>query len=153
MFNRHTEEHHEMRNYQSVNVHVAPGSQQSTPLAGLAMFGMLVVLMAGLAVVVYRLIVDTVEILAGMVVALLGAVASLLSAVVALVPWLAGGAVLVALAIVALRSLPEAIEEAAALRRHYLAARQPMMLEVKDVDYSVVVLRPVRSVTTIDPEQ
>lgn len=145
MFNRHHEDH--QNNYQSVTVNLAGMGQQSqAPLAGLAMFGMLVILLTGLAVIVYRLVVDTIALLAGVVMALL-------ATVTALAPWLVGGGVLVALAIVALRSLPEAIEEAAAIRQHYIASRQPLLLEAKDVDYSVVVLRPVRSVVTIEHEQ
>lgn len=145
MFNRHHEDH--QNNYQSVTVNLAGMGQQSqAPLAGLAMFGMLVILLTGLAVIVYRLIVDTIGILAGVVMALL-------ATVTALAPWLVGGGVLVVLAIVALRSLPEAIEEAAAIRQHYIASRQPLLLEAKDVGYPVVDVRPVRVVNTIDTEQ
>lgn len=149
MFNRHVDDSQHNNNYQSVSVNVAPSAytpSQSAPLVSLAVFGMFVIAGVGLAVIVYRLITDTLEILAGVLVALLTTVA-------ALAPWLIGGGALLALGIVALRSLPEAIEEAAAIRRHYIAARQPMMLEVKDVDYSVVTLRPVRAVDAVDTEQ
>jgi len=146
MFNRHHEDQREQNNYQSVTVNLSGRSQQSAQLAGLAMFGMLVILLAGLAVILYRLIVDTIEILAGVVVALL-------STVTALTPWLVGGGVLVALAVVALRALPEAIEEAVVIRQHYIASRQPLLLEEKDVGYPVVDALPVRVVTTIDTEQ
>lgn len=146
MFNRHHEDH--QNNYQSVTVNLAAGmgQQSQAPLAGLAMFGMLVILLAGLAVIAYRLVVETIGILAGVVMALL-------ATVTALAPWLVGGGVLIALAIVALRSLPEAIEEAAAIRQHYIASRQPLLLEAKDVGYPVVDVRPVRVVATIDTEQ
>lgn len=148
MFNRHHEDQREQNNYQAVTVNLAGGySRQSAPLASLAMFGMAVVLVAGLAVVVYRLIVDTVEILAGVVVALL-------SAVVALVPWLAGCAVLFALCWLALREVPQALAEAQDLRYRLAAQRHPpKMLEVKHVDDTVVILRPVRPVITIEHEQ
>lgn len=145
MFNRHHEDQREQNNYQSVTVNLSSYSQQSAPLTGLAAFGMLIILLTGLAVILYRLIVDTIEILAGVVVALL-------STVTTLTPWLVGGGVLVALVVVALRALPSAIEEAVVIQQR-IASRQPLLLEVKEADYPVVVLRPVRSVTTINTER
>lgn len=145
MFNRHHEDQREQNNYQSVTVNLSSYSQQSAPLTGLAAFGMLVILLTGLAVILYRLIVDTIEILASVVVALLTTVA-------ALSLWLIGGGVLVALVVLVLRELPQALYEAGELRQRYIAQRQPPMLEVKRANNQLVVLRPVRSVVTIDAD-
>jgi hypothetical protein len=71
----------------------------------------------------------------------------------AVIPWLVGGAVLVALATMIIRSLPQAIAEASEIRYRLAAQRQPMMLETKDAEYTVLDLRSVRPVSPVNGQQ
>lgn len=148
MFNRHSDDSQHNHTYQTVSVNVAPSSANqgmASAIVAIVAIGMGLAAVAVVALLVWQVIVSLFATLTTIVTALL-------AAVTALAPWLVGGGVLLALGIVALRSLPQAIEEAAAIRQHYIASRQPMMLEAKDVDNHVLDLRPVRIVNAIDTE-
>lgn len=132
MFNHN----HDQNNYQAVTVnnHLQP-SGGTSPVSSLAMFGMFVILLVGLAVVAER----------ALYVLIMG-IASIVAGLVTIVPWLVGGGVVVALGIFILRSLPEAIGEVQDIRyRRALAQQSVKMLEVKDVDCIVLDSVPVRA--------
>ena len=153
MFNRQHTEEHQQHNYQSVYINATPErGGESQPVVA-AVFGLLTVCMVLAAVVGGRAAIAyfataIVQSLAGMIVALV----AMLTAVI---PWLVGGAVLVALAALVIRSLPQAVAEANEIRYRLAAQRQPLMLEVKDkdVDYPTIDLRPVRAVSPVDEQQ
>lgn len=106
-----------------VNNNVQSGA---SPASSLAMFGMFVILLVGLAVVAER------------------ALYVLVMGIASIIPWLVGGGAAVAIGVFILRSLPEAIGEVQDIRYRRALAQQSMkMLEAKDVDCIVLDSVPV----------
>lgn len=135
MFNKS----HELHGHQAVHVNLQQPSQQTGAMASLSMFGMFVLLLVGLGVIIERLVTGVVQSLSSVLIAAL-------ATVTALVPWLAGGVVIVALVVVALRSLPQAMAEIDDIRhRRALAMNNARMLEAKNVDNTIFVVRPERA--------
>lgn len=144
---------HDQHNYQSVTVAVdSPVSAGAGLIVALVTVSLIAAAVVAVAIVVGQVATSLFASIATIVQAAINGLAAIAVSLVEVLPWLAGCGALVFLVMVVIRSLPAAIAEATDIRQHYIASRQPLMLEVQDVDNRVVVLHPVRPVVTIDAD-
>lgn len=137
MFNKSYDHGTDNNNSQTVNVYnsYAPAAQSASAITSVSMFGIMAVLLLGIAMLIERLI-------SGFISGLFGTIAALIVMLGTIFPWLISGAVAVALGFIALRSLPEAIAEVGDIRyRRSLAASNARLLGVKDVDGVILDVR------------
>ena len=136
MFNKSYD--HSQHNSQTIHINLSPAGQRTDAVTSLVMFGVFAGAIVGIVLGLAHTVTGVVASLATVLVALFATIA-------AIFPWLACGAVVVALAVIALRSLPEAMAEIEEIRYHRaLAASHVKMLEAKNVDSVVLDMRPVR---------
>ncbi len=142
MFNKS----YDQSNHQSVYVGAQPsqqGGNEMVAVAGLVIVATIIIVLVAavvgaLGAISYALV--------GLFDSVAGVLVALLATVTALVPWLAGGVVIVALVVVALRSLPQAIAEVEDIRyRRALTLNNVRMLEAQNVDDTIFVVRPERA--------
>lgn len=143
---------HDQYNYQSVTVAVdSPVSAIAGLVVALVTVTLVIAAVVSVAVVVGQVATSLLAGITTIATTAINGLATITTALIAVLPWLAGCGALVFLVMVVIRSLPQAIAEVNDIRYQRIASRQPLMLEVRDVDH-VVVLRPVRSIATIDAE-
>lgn len=138
---------HDQHNYQSVTVNVdSPVSAITGLFMALVTVSLIVAAVVAVAIVVGQVATSLFASIATIVQAAINGLAAIAVSLVEVLPWLAGGAVIVALVVVALRSLPQAIAEIDDIRyRRALALSNVKMLEAKDVDSIVLDMRPERA--------